>query len=269
MKVFEPFYGFTMNPFDKALGEKYAFPSYDHKEMMNRLSFFQNSHGIGVFTAAPGQGKTFTLRCFASSLNPQLYRVVYICMSTLSITDFYRQLCAALSLDIMYHKSTMFRSIQEYLLSCQREKRVSTIIVIDEANHLKTEILQDFKMLLNFFYDSVYPFTLILIGEPYLNRVLDKGIHDALRQRIAVHYDFKGLGKEEMEAYVQHKFNVAGASFREIIGEGVMAAIEAGCNGNPRLVDQMMTKALTAGAQRQQKVIDTDLILWAADSIAL
>jgi len=267
--MFLPFYGFGINPFDIALDTKKAFLSFDHKQMTNRLIYFKDSKGIGVFTAPPGYGKTFTMRCFAESLNPQLHRVIYICMSTLSAMDFYRQLCLELNLDTGYSKAKMVRTIKEHLYNSHRERRLPFMLVLDEAHHLKTEILQDFKMLMNYQYDSMYPFTLILIGEPDLNRILDRSTHEALRQRIAVHYDFQGLNSDEIETYLQHKFEIAGASYREIIGEGVIAAIEAGCKGTPRMIDQIMTQALLAGSQEEKPVITSDMILWACDSLQL
>jgi type II secretory pathway predicted ATPase ExeA len=141
--------------------------------------------------------------------------------------------------------------------------------VIDEAHHLNSSILQDLKMLMNFRYDSLHPFSLILIGEPFLNGILDQSIHEALRQRIIVHYDFSGLTSDEAEEYLRHKFQVANTSFNEIIGEGVLAAINAATKGNPRLIDNLMIQALTIGSHEQIKVINTDVILDAANSLLL
>jgi len=267
---FENYYGFAVNPFDKQeIREVDAFQSEDHKAMISRLNFLKDSRGIGVFTSRPGYGKTFSFRCFAKPLSQQLYRIVYICMSTVSAIDFYRQLCLALNLEISSKKSSMFRSIKEYLLSSHRDKRLSYILVIDEAHHLNFDILQDLKMLMNFHYDSIYPFSLILIGEPFLNGILDQSPHEALRQRIIVHYDFVGLTPDESEKYLHHKFQAAGASFNEILGEGTVAAINTAAKGNPRLIDNLMIQALTIGCHEQMPVINTDVILNAANSLLL
>ena len=67
--VYKPFYGLTFNPFDKSTPVKTAFQSKDHLEMQNRLSFLKDTRGIGLFTAPPGMGKTYALRCFAESLS--------------------------------------------------------------------------------------------------------------------------------------------------------------------------------------------------------
>jgi type II secretory pathway predicted ATPase ExeA len=267
---FENHFGFTRNPFDKQeILEADAFESEDHKAMLNCLNFLKDSRGIGVFTARPGYGKTFSIRCFAKSLSIQLYRIMYICMSTVSAMDFYRQLCLALNLEMSNKKSSMFRSIQQCLLASHRERRIPYILVIDEAHHLNSDILQDLKMLMNFDYDSVYPFSLILIGEPHLNGILDQNHHEALRQRIIVHYDFVGMTSDETERYLRHKFSVAGASFNEIIGEGVVAAIMAAAKGNPRLIDNLMIQALTISSHEKLYALNTDVILKAANSLML
>jgi len=267
---FENYYGFSGNSFDKQeVRESDAFQSEDHKAMTSRLNFLKDSRGIGVFTARPGYGKTFTVRCFIKLLSLQLYRIIYICMSTVSAIDFYRQLCLALNLEVSGKKSVMFRSIQECLLSSHRDKRIPYILVIDEAHHLNSDILQDLKMLMNFNYDSLYPFSLILIAEPHLNGILDQSPHEALRQRIIVHYDFVGLTGDEPERYLRHKFQAAGASFNEIMGEGAVAAVIAAAKGNPRLIDNLMIQALTIGCHEQMPVISTDVILNAANSLLL
>ena len=267
--MFTDRYGFTMNSFDKqSLRVEDAFLSTDHKETIGRLNHLVDGRGIGIFTAAPGLGKTFAIRCFAKTLNPRLHRLLYVCMSTVSVMDFYRQFCMILNIETSYKKSSMFKAIQDRLLANHRDQHIPYIIVIDEAHHLQTDILIDLKLLMNFQYDSLNPFSLVLVGEPYLNRNLDKGVHEALRQRIMVHYDFTGLTGNEVEEYLRHKFITSNASF-DILGEGVVTAIASCSNGNPRMIDNLMTQALTIGAQKKLQVIDTDVIYSASNSLVL
>ena len=103
----------------------------------------------------------------------------------------------------------MFKAIQDRLFYLYKDKRQPLILAIDEAQYLSNGILQDLKMLMNFKYDSLNCFTLILSGEPVLNRTLKRPIHEALRQRIAVHYTFQGLDPDETSAYIKHKIRVA------------------------------------------------------------
>ena len=265
---FKSFYGLSMNPFDKqSLKEKDAFESKDQKAMMNRLNYLKEVRGIGVFTAAPGMGKSYCLRCFESTLNKSLFEMKYICLSTVSVGDFYKQLCDALGLDCRGGKAVMFRSIQDRLAYLYKEKK-PMILVVDEAQYLGTPVLRDLKMLMNFSYDSLNCFTLILSGESYFNDTLKKSIHDALRQRITVHYDFQGLDPDEVAAYIRHKLSLAGGS-DAIIGADALSALTGYCSGNARVIDNVMTDALTLGAQLGRSVIDSDVILAAVNEQTL
>lgn len=115
--MYNHFYGLTFNPFDKSAPIKTAFLSKDYTEMQNRLSFLKGTRGIGLFTASPGMGKTYALRCFAETLNPNLSRMIYTCLSTISVTGFYRQMCVQLGLEPVGRKTDMFRLIQERVRS--------------------------------------------------------------------------------------------------------------------------------------------------------
>jgi len=70
-----------------------------NKEMLSRLEYLKTVRGIGVFTARPGMGKTYALRCFMNGLNPNQYQTAYISLSTISVTEFYREFCTLLGLE--------------------------------------------------------------------------------------------------------------------------------------------------------------------------
>lgn len=87
--MFRSYYGLSFNPFDKQMArEKDRFLSRDISEMLSRLDYLKDTRGIGLFTARPGMGKSFGLRCFAKGLNPNLYHMEYICLSTVSVMEF-------------------------------------------------------------------------------------------------------------------------------------------------------------------------------------
>ena len=113
--MFKQFYNLSFNPFDKGVKEKDAYISNDLKEMTSRLKFLDNTRGIGVFTAPPGSGKTFALRCFSKKLNPNLTKVIYLCFSTVTTVEFYRQVCISLGIEPCCKKSDMFRNIKRCL----------------------------------------------------------------------------------------------------------------------------------------------------------
>lgn len=264
--MYNDFYSLAFNPFDKQqLPEKDCFLSNDFREMTSRLNFLKDTRGIGLFTASPGMGKSFCLRCFAKSLNPNLYHIEYLCLSTISVADFYKQLCAILGVSDKGGKTGMFKAIQEQVYYLYREKRQPLLLAIDEAQYLSNGILNDIKMLMNYGYDSVNCFTLILCGESHLNAILRKQIHEALRQRITIHYNYQGLSDTETIDYVVHKLKCAGSS-KAIIEEAALKAVAGHAHGNPRLIDNLMSDALLIGSQSEKKCIDTDVILAAVNN---
>jgi len=264
--MFNGLYGLSFNPFDKQANPKQvSFQSEDFREMTTRLNYIKDVRGIGVFTAPPGFGKTYALRCFADSLNPNLYQMAYICLTTVSVTEFYRQFCSVLNLEVSAQRSAMFRNIQERLYLLFKEKRRPFILAVDEAHDLDPRALRDIKMIMNHDYDSLNCFALLLIGEPHLNSILAKPIHEALMQRITIHYNFTGLSAEETVNYINHKIKAAGGS-ASILADSAANAVHGFTRGNPRLIDNVMSDALIIGAQLDKKTIDTDVILSAVEN---
>jgi type II secretory pathway predicted ATPase ExeA len=164
--MFRQRYQLTRDPFEKSLSTKDAFTSSDFTQCSSRLDYLAKTRGLALVTAAPGYGKTFCMRAFADKQNANLVKVVYLCMSTLSAMEFYRQLCVALGLESQYRKADMFRDIQGSLDYLYTVKKVHCVIIIDEAQYLNAAILRDLKMLMNFDYDSKDRFSLILSGQP-------------------------------------------------------------------------------------------------------
>lgn len=266
--MFKSFYAMTLNPFDKSLPENHAFKSKDHEQMLSRLNYLKNTRGIGLFTAPPGAGKTFALRCFSQSLNPNLYQLSYICLSTVSVTEFYQQFCYELGLEFGPKKSVMFRNIQDRLLHLLKEKRKTFILAIDESQYLNIHVLRDIKMLMNSQFDSLDSFTLMLIGQPYICSILEKPVHEALKQRIVIHYNYKGLSVEEAKNYIYSRIDIAGAA-HSIIDDSAVHAVANFCQGTPRIINTVMTDALILGAQLKKNIIDTEIILSACNNLSL
>lgn len=162
----------------------------------------------------------------------------------------------------------MFKNLQTYIYHLYRDKKKTLIIIIDEAQYLKTSVLYDLKMLMNFVYDSLNCFTLILSGESHLNNTLELTVHEALRQRIVTHYDFQGLSADEIPDYVRHKLALANDA-PELIREEALSALISYCRGNPRIIDKTMSNALRFGADLRHNYIDASLMELAIEDQAL
>ena len=266
--MYKHFYELTFNPFDKSSPVKVAFESKDHLEMQNRLAYLKATRGIGLFTAPPGMGKTYALRCFADNLNPNLCEMSYTCLSTISVREFYRELCVQLGLEPGGRKTDMFKAIQERVRYLIKEKHKTVIIAVDECQYLDTQILRDFKLLTNQEYDSMDCFGLVLLGLPHMNAVLEKPVHEALKQRIVVHYNYGGLSADETAEYIYSRIEAAGGA-RSIIDDAAIHAVAGYGQGTPRIINSIMTNALILGAQHKKQSMDADTILAASTSLTL
>ncbi len=266
--MYRQYYGMSSNPFEKDIETKNAYITQDMKAMQGRLDYLKNHPGIGLFTAGPGQGKTFALRCFAEKLNPNITKFYYICLSTVTTTEFYRQLCTTLGLETSYNKSAMFRTIQNYFENMSLNKKIHCMVCLDEAQYLNNDILKDLKMLCNFAMDSKNCFSLLLLGQPALNSILMRQPNEALRQRICVNYQFEGLQETEAVSYISKQLDLVGASGR-IVDENAALAAYGSCGGSIRKLNLVLTKSLMIGAQNNKSHIDTDIVLSAVNDIEL
>ena len=121
---------------------------------------------------------------------------------------------------------------------------------------------------MNFSMDSKDCFSLVLIGQPLLNNILDKQIHEALKQRIIINYDFSGLSETEAREYIHSRLLLAGAS-STVIDDNAVTAAYGSCSGSIRRLNTILTKALLIGAQNEKPTIDTEIIMAATNEISL
>ena len=117
------YYALSFTPFDKQCRqEKDGFQSSAFKQMTRRLEYLKNVREIGVFTSQPGMGMNFSLRCFAKSLAPNKDHMKYICLSAVSVAEFYRELCEILGVSLRGGKPRRFKAIQAQIeYACHRQ----------------------------------------------------------------------------------------------------------------------------------------------------
>lgn len=262
------YYGLEFNPFDKEVDIKYSFETNDLKILNNRLEFIKDHRGIGLITGNPGLGKTYSIRKFVNSLNTNLYKVIYICMSTLTVYEFYKQLCYELDIEPPFKKIDMFKTIQERIVNLVKDRKINVIIIIDEAQYLRTPILNDLKILLNFELDSKNYASLILVGQPVLNSILSRNTYEALNQRITVSYNMNGISKEELINYINSRISIAHGN-SGIFNDQALETIYSACNGSIRIANNLLTKSLIIGKIKEKSIIDSDVVLEASNELTL
>ena len=257
--MFKSFYGLQFNPFEKGLSSQHVFESVDYKQFTSRMEYFKTAKGFACVYGEPGSGKTTSLRAFTAKLNPQLFRVIYLPLSTTTVQDFYRHLAIGLGLLPKFRKVDLFHQIQEQIVKAAMQKNLTTFIVIDEAQFIQHAIFHDLRLLFNFQMDSQNYACVLLIGQPLLLNQLSLQIHQPLKQRIAIHYGFKGLAKDEISPYLVALLKAAGVA-EPLFTSDAMEAIYGFSGGLPRKVNALTEKALLLGCQKRTKAIDAEII---------
>lgn len=262
------YYGMEFNPFVKGIDTKYAYETEDLKIIRNRLNYIKENPGLALFTGNAGLGKTFAIRDFLTKLNPNLYKTIYVSLSNITVLEFYKEIAYELGIEPMHKKIDIFRQIQETIINIVKNKKQQIIICIDEAQYLKTGILNDLKILMNFEMDSKNYFSLILVGHPILNDILNKNVHEAIRQRITISYNLSGISKDELENYINSRMKLVHAN-DGIFNSQIIEAIYNSCNGSLRVVNNIITKALIISCNKQEQIISTDTIMEALNELSL
>jgi type II secretory pathway predicted ATPase ExeA len=253
-------FGLEYNPFSKNLQSNMFLELNDVKQLLFRLKHLQDNKGIGLITGDPGIGKTTIVRYWCNTLNKSLYKIIYIQHSTISVQEFYKTLAYEFGIEPSFSKRKNFNNIQDEINRLSIEKRITPIILLDEANYLSSGILNDFKLLFNFDMDSKDRFILLLIGQNTIRSALNYKSNEALRQRISMNYSLNSLNKEEAKYYIDTKLKSAGLN-QDIISSEAYSQILNYANGTMRLIDQVMDKALLFLCNKKVDIITGDMAM--------
>lgn len=253
-------YGLEYNPFLKNSRFETVVQTTEYKEINYRLELLLKTRGFGLITGTAGKGKTTVVRSWANSLNNALYKVVYITLSTVTINDFYRQLADQLGLEPKYRKSDNFKIIQDEVTRYAVEKRIVPVIILDEANYIRTDILNDLKMIFNFEMDSKDRAIVLMAGLPTLNNTLRLVAHEPLRQRITMNYHMEGLSKEESKIYIHEKLNMCKAN-PGVFSDSAIEAIVNTAGGIPRIINKLCDSCLIIAHTQNFSEINHDIVM--------
>jgi general secretion pathway protein A len=265
--MWEAYFGFKKTPFSDSPDTKQLFPSEAWNQVKARLQFLLEHHGAGLLTGEVGAGKSTAARTFSASLNPSLYKILYLHWTSGSALDLLRQIALELGIQPAHYRGDLVRQISEAIVHLNRSKKQHPILICDEAQLLRHPALEQLPLLLNFDMDSSHYLTLLLIGEPLLRRTLSLQMHEPLRQRIAVQYHLDGLSREELDAYLAQQLKAAGVG-QPLFDDTARQALYQATKGILRKVNKLALTALRLAAARKLQAVN-EVILLDATSEAL
>lgn len=249
------------NPYLKSESIKYPYESTDFIETVTRFSYLKDIKGIGLFIGTSGLGKTYAIRHFINNLNKDLNKVIYInATHNMSEFDFLKCIANELNIDINCYRSSNYKRIQQEIKRLTDQDKVHLIVAVDDAHLLSRDILLNFKILYDFDMDAKDYVTLVLMGYPELKTELNKSIHEALRQRIVVNYDYVGLSRKEVKEYVKSRLQIANTN-QDIFTEEALNALFSCSKSSPRRLNTLIINCLMLGYQNKKTVIDEKVVM--------
>jgi len=265
--MYRKHFGLTRHPFGKDLAPEDLFVSAANRELEIRLGHLLELRGIGLVTGEVGSGKTTLCRKVTSTLHSGLYRVFYVPLTTGSAMDLYKSIGWELGLETERSRAALYRAIRGEVTRLCVEAKTRPVLVVDEAQHLRSEVLEELRLLTNYEMDSQNRLCLLLVGQVELRRRLGMAVHEPLSQRIVVRHHLAGLTREELALYLAHLLRLAGTEL-PLFDTPALEAIFQATNGLPRKVNLLAHHALTAAAISKTKTVTAEHIQAALPEIS-
>ncbi|MGS0825343.1 AAA family ATPase [Shewanella sp. 0m-8] len=265
--MYKAFFGLNDNPFSIAPNPHYLFLSDRHREALAHLTYgLGETGGFVLLTGEVGTGKTTVSRCLLQQL-PDNTDTAFILNPSLTESELLATLCDELG--IVYGDNPSLKQltdlISKFLLDNHSKDR-NTVLIIDEAQHLRAEVLEQLRLLTNLETDTKKLLQVILIGQPELQQLLKRQELRQLAQRITARYHLLPLTLEEVALYVQHRLQVAGRH-EPLFHKSAIKALHKYSGGIPRLINLLCERALMASYAQSKVPIDNKMVRLASAEV--
>ena len=259
--MYKSFYGFKEKPFSLLPDPAFLFYSVKHRRALAMLRYgLMNQAGFTVITGEIGSGKTTLIRQLLNEIESDQGATVGIVSNThRTFGELLEWVLLAFKLEYRGKKKVeLYQTLAEFIAREYSQNR-RTVLIIDEAQNLDAEALEELRMLSNINANKDQLLQLILVGQPSLREILRLPELHQFAQRIAVAFNLKTLSLEETWQYIRHRLEVAGGD-PNLFDTKACAAVYYYTQGTPRLVNVLCDTALVYGYGEQKQRIDVDII---------
>ena len=265
--MYTQFFGLREKPFSITPDPRYLYMSQRHADALAHLLYgISESGGFIQLTGEVGTGKTTLVRSLFEQL-PDEADVALILNPELTTGEFLTAITEELGIKAPRDRSVkaLIDGLNAYLLDAHSRGR-RTVLIVDEAQNLGTEILEQVRLLTNLETPKQKLLQIILIGQPELREVLSRADMRQVAQRVTGRYHLEPLNQADTAKYVKHRMRVAGAS-GSVFRPAAIREIFRRSKGVPRLINVVADRALLAGYARESRSINRGLVRRAAAEV--
>ena len=257
--MYENFYGFRNTPFSLLPDPEFLYPSKKHRMALTLLEYgLVNQASFSVITGDIGTGKTTLIRQLLNQMERDMV-VGLITNTHPSFGELLQWVLLAFNLECpSKDKVDMYKTFMDFLINQYAANR-HTVLIIDEAQNLGPQALEELRMLSNVNSEKDLLLQVILAGQPGLRDNLRDPRLEQFAQRIAVDYNLEPLSADEMREYIRHRLRIAGGN-DELFDEEACEAVQQYSGGIPRLANLLCDMALVYGYAEQARCITRQLI---------
>ncbi|MCU4677157.1 AAA family ATPase [Catenovulum sp. 2E275] len=263
--MYQAYFGLKDIPFSIAPNPDYLYMSERHKEALAHLSFgLHETGGFVLLTGEVGTGKTTVSRCLLEKI-PEQTKVAFILNPTLTEHELLATVCDEFAIEYDKNNSSikdLTDAIKQYLLA-NHQAGQNALLIIDEAQHLRAEVLEQLRLLTNLETNTKKLLQVILIGQPELQALLKRQELRQLAQRITARYHLLPLTLEQVAAYVNHRLQVAGCQ-KALFTKNAVKRIHQISGGIPRVINLLCDRALMGAYVKHQDKVDVKIVEQAA-----
>jgi general secretion pathway protein A len=266
--MYNEYFGFKEAPFSIAPDPHYLYMTTQHREALAHLVYGLNSEGGCILlTGEVGTGKTTICRCLLEQI-PELVNVALVLNPKVSEIELLESICDELKIsypDISNSVKTYIDRIYDFLLRSNRNNE-KTVLIIDEAQNLSSEVLEQLRLLTNLETNQRKLLQIIILGQPELLDILSRPEMRQLAQRITARFHLRPLSKHEVKAYVSHRLAVAGQNIQLFPDKSIKLLYRLS-NGIPRLINILCDRALLGAYVENQYAVNPATIKKAAKEV--
>ena len=255
--MYQSFFGFREMPFNITPDPRFLYLSPTHLEALQHLKYgVREKKGFIVLVGEVGCGKTTLCRRFLNELDPSHYDTALILNPRVTETQMLKAILTELGeTKLGRSQNDLVAQVNRVLLD-RIEKGRDIVLIIDEAQNLKFEVLEQIRLLSNLETDKQKLLQIVLMGQPELKEVLAREELRQMRQRILVHYELHPLTPSDMAHYIQHRLTLAGGNGRPSFTKWAMRSIHRASGGVPRIVNNLCDKAMLSAFIRESDEVN-------------